>query len=431
MDRLKKLGALMLLSGVFAASAVAQSVSVVLNDGTLKKFGADYIKEMTIQEGEPEAPLLQMDEIALSPYGYGNVTLVMKNTETNTVFSCDLYGPEDAVFLHAGQYPAKENGDSFYMSYNKEYTYVETGDVRKGILSGRVDIANDGPTYTIEAALALEDNSGFRCQYVGKLPRYTPYIEMELAQASYNENPMEKGEFYVKMNDRDWALDMAIDFRADASATVLPAGTYTYSTEKTPGTFSEGSYLNTYSPYAAAKMAEGSTVTVAEEGGVYTLTLDLVLDDGRRAALTYVGAIAGTPSFKGEEVTPDLVYTVSSAAYNSNQPREKGEFYVKMNDQNWTFEMAIDFFADPSATLLPAGTYVYATENKPGTFSSKSYLDIYSPSYAGCKMKEGSVITVTEDGENRTLDMLLLLDDGRLAKVTFTGLIEGTPAFKN
>ena len=58
----------------------------------------------------------------------------------------------------------------------------------------------------------------------------------------------------------------------------------------------------------------------------------------------------------------------------------KGEFYVKMNDADWNYEMVVDFFADADAAKLPAGTYTYSAENKPGTFGAKSCLNTYSQS---------------------------------------------------
>ena len=90
---------------------------------------------------------------------------------------------------------------------------------------------------------------------------------------------------------------MAIDFMSTPDATVLPAGTYTYSAEGGEMTFSSKSYLDIYSPYTSNRFTAG-TITVAEESGVYAIDMDLTLEDGRNARLTYSGAISGTPVFE-------------------------------------------------------------------------------------------------------------------------------------
>ena len=92
---------------------------------------------------------------------------------------------------------------------------------------------------------------------------------------------------------------MAIDFMSKADATVLPAGTYTYSADGGEMTFSSKSYLDLYNPYPSSNNRfKTGTITVTEEGGNYNIAMDLTLEDGRTANLTYSGTISGTPTFE-------------------------------------------------------------------------------------------------------------------------------------
>ena len=156
------------------------------------------------------------------------------------------------------------------------------------------------------------------------------------------------------------------------------------------------------------------------------ITFDLLIADGRKGEFTFNGNITGTPTFKSDEV---VTYTATAAAYNSAQLRDKGEFYIKLNDADWTFEMAVDIYADRTATLLPAGTYNFSDSKDPGTFTSKSYMDLYYP-YTSYKFAEGSTITVTEVEAGLRIVMDLVATNGDEFRVIFEGQITGTPEFK-
>ncbi len=119
--------------------------------------------------------------------------------------------------------------------------------------------------------------------------------------------------------------------------------------------------------------------------------------------------------------------TLSAASYNTN-PQPQGQFYVKFNDAAWNCEMAVVFCADPAATMLPAGKYVYADTEAPGTISPKTYITIYSP-YLSLKPAPGTEVDVKLDGTKYTVTMDFIYDNGRSGTMTFSGEISETPTF--
>lgn len=418
-----RISTVLLALGASAFSASAQSMTVVLTDGSTKKFGTDYVSQVTLREGQTDVPTVEMTQIKVEPYSGGNVTLTLSNVDETTVYSLDLYGPETAVYLHAGTYQGSFTGTEYYFDLKEDYTFVKINGQRMSVAAGTVTVSNVAKVYTVEAELTLSDGTITKGKYVGELAKYSQYFTTAMNAAAYDDDAKRKGEFGVTFSDEDFTCEAYFDFYAAEDATTLPDGVYTYSEEHTPGTFSEKSYFETYAPYIHSALLEGSTITV--EGG--KITFDLLIADGRKGEFEFNGTITGTPTFKGDDV---VTYTADVAAYNSNQLRDKGEFYIKLNDAVWTFEMAVDIYADRAATLLPAGTYTFSDSKEPGTFTSKSYMDLYSP-YTSYTFAEGSTITVTEVEGGLRLVMDFVATNGDEFRVVFEGEITGTPEFKD
>ena len=423
MNSLMRISTVLLALGASAFSASAQSMTVVLTDGSTKKFGTDYVSQVTLREGQTDVPTVEMTQIKVEPYSSGNVTLTLSNVDETTVYSLDLYGPETAVYLHAGTYQGSFTGTEYYFDLKEDYTFVKTNGQRMSVAAGTVTVSNVAKVYTVEAELTLSDGTITKGKYVGELAKYSQYFTTAMNAAAYDDDAKRKGEFGVTFSDEDFTCEAYFDFYAAEDATTLSDGVYTYSEEHTPGTFSEKSYFETYAPYIHSALLEGSTITV--EGG--KITFDLLIADGRKGEFEFNGTITGTPTFKSDDV---VTYTATAAAYNSNQKRDKGEFYIKLNDADWTFEMAVDIYADRAATLLPAGTYTFSDSKEPGTFTSKSYMDLYSP-YTSYTFAEGSTITVTEVEGGLRLVMDFVATNGDEFRVVFEGEITGTPEFKD
>lgn len=553
---MKQTKLLMLAMALGASGAMAQSVVVVLNDGTQQKFATDYVKEIYFtEESGPsdEMPLMLTEK---NVYSNGNVLMSFSPATEELNVVLDIYGPTDALYLNPGTYEVNGTYGPFTIGNNIQYSYidfVENGVGKVGLESGTATVTmSEDYVYTIHMDFMLTDGSNFKGVFVGEIPGYDPnaaVIDITMSAAEYNENPQPAGTFYVILHDADWGCQMALDIMSTPDATRLPAGTYTYSKDSGEMTFGGRSYLEIYTPYSYNELT-GGTVVVAEEGGVYTIDMQVTLTDGREATLSYSGEITGTPNFdtgtigdetlldlvntqvysqgnatfvfrsdaedlnvsldlygptdaqylyegtytidaactpytinsdarytylqKGDSedhlgiqsgtatvtMTADYVYTImmdfvmadgstfkgnftgeipdynpgkgieitlSDAKYNDN-PQPAGNFYVKFNDADWSCEMAIDFMSTPDATVLPAGTYTYSAEGGEMTFSSKSYLDIYTP-YTSNRFTAGT-ITVAEENGVYAIDMDLTLEDGRNARLIYSGAISGTPVFE-
>lgn len=80
------------------------------------------------------------------------------------------------------------------------------------------------------------------------------------------------------MQNSSWNVEMTIDFYAEETSTSLPAGTYTVTDTKAVGTVNSAASditLRTGHPIDGGYFKSG-TVTVAENEGQYTITLDIV-----------------------------------------------------------------------------------------------------------------------------------------------------------
>ena len=512
------------------------TMDLVLDDGRTADF--TYKGEITGTPSfdNPGPEVMVFDQLHVNYYGRGNSNLEFNMTGDKAIcLALDCYGSSDAAYFETGIYNVGTTG--LYIDPNIQYTFLAEDGENTGLSSGKMDVTRDGAVYTFDIDVNLADGRNIKATYTGTLDAFSPITVHELTVAEYNDNVRPAGNMYVKLRDNDWTCAVALDFFTDKNAKTLPAGTYVYSTENTPGTFSSKSYIETNTTYY---LREGSTVTVSEADGVYTIEMSLLKDNGTEAIVTFNGEISGAPVFEpvsdvlkfesifvdafsggnntlhffannneinlsldcyspgkvdyletgtytvgtfgdfriddsiaytfyaeGTEITgvvsgemnvtregnvytfdinvtlsddrvvkgtytgtlnaasPIQTYVVTNASYNDNA-RPAGNIYVKFNDDNWNCAVALDFFTDKDAKVLPAGTYVYSTDNTPGTFSSKSYVETNTTYY----VQEGSTVTVSENGGVYTIEMTLLQDNGIENIVTFNGEITGTPIFE-
>ena len=136
----------MMALALCSLGAAAQSVTVVLNDNTAHKFGADYIKEITFQEatsGDDQT----VSSIGVDAYSGGNVTLTF-NLPDGSSLVCDAYGPKTALYLMPGEYTVASSGSEFWID-NSSYSYYLKDDVKTALASGTMTVANEGAQYTI------------------------------------------------------------------------------------------------------------------------------------------------------------------------------------------------------------------------------------------------------------------------------------------
>lgn len=339
--------------------------------------------------------------------------------EMALVFNADAA----ATALPAGTYKLSDLGgegtltSASYVSISSPYSEVRLMD------GSEVTVAKDGEDYDITMNLKLSDGRTGEFSYKGKISG-TP--SFEIAKVVYNTirtTGRNNGNTTILFGmEDDSTKNLELDFYGSGYGTYFETGEYVVGASSGLRVDTDPGYTylqdgpKTYS-------LTGGKVVVTRVGGIYTFDIDVTLENGEKYLATFTGDLNSVYS-------AEFDVEVTVAEYNTN-PGVPGEFYVKFHDAWYNCEMAIDFFSEASNTTLPAGEYVYSKSGEPGTFGDKSYVDLYfGPNSAGNKMEDGSKVTVTRDGNLYTIVMDLLFDDGRLAHITFSGAISGTPTFE-
>lgn len=278
-----------------SASASAQSVNFVFNDNTTQKFSTDRVKSISVVTSGDEMPMVQATDLTIEVYGR-NAVLHFANADKTARIDLDLYGPEGASYLMTGTYAVKDGSEAFTIGTDIKYTSFTIDGATLGITGGTLNVSAEGPVYTITGAFTLSDGSEQGFTFTGQLPAYSPYRSFTLSGASYNENPRDPGQFYVKFHDSAYNIEMALILVCEPGAAVLAPGRYVRGTEATPGTYISGSYIDLYNPNFSDREFTGSC-TVANEGANYTFIMDFTLSNGQCVSCTYEGEISGTPAF--------------------------------------------------------------------------------------------------------------------------------------
>lgn len=272
------------------------------NDGRTGEFSFSGVISGTPTFENPQPEGTQFTEVSEHVYSGGNVELTF-STEDGKILVLDMTGSYTATYLEPGVYTVgAETGmsiDPAYSGYQEEHG---ENVVRKELKSGTATVTEKNGVYTILIDITFTDDTTLNGWFEGELPNYGTLLHGTLTKAEYNDAlARPAGNMYVKFNDPDWIYTVGINFFADPQETRLPAGVYTYGGRGTePGSFDWNSYVEIYMGGGTTinRMAEGSTVTVEKDEDVYSITMDMKLESGRRVILTYNGAINGAPIFE-------------------------------------------------------------------------------------------------------------------------------------
>ncbi len=239
------------------------------------------------------------------------------------------------------------------------------------------------------------------------------------------------GNAELDLSTADGDVACEIDLYGTEDTIYLEPGVYSVNSSNEPFTIDPYWTEVTINDYPSSVVGGYVNVAIGAEGyelpegvdptHVYNILVNLELESGETVIGRYVGKL---PSY-----SPWLEATLSSAYYLS-LPQPKGQFYVKMNDLNWKYEMAMIFVADPSATTLPSGTYTLNDFASTGSLLPGSYVDGYGPNF-NAHLSAGSKVIVTEAGGQYNMVLNLILDNGCEANFTFNGQITGTPQFES
>lgn len=294
-----RLALLALCAGALGTSA--QTVTVVLNDGTSQKFNSDYVKEMTIREvQQPVEDMYTFNSITVEIFGEGSITLNLNDDANNVKCRLKTFGPAETTFLQPGTYTFSSSHEPWTIDngyYSFFWSMVDGEGKSVNFSEGTVEIAEEGGVYTIHIDATLVNGERVAGTYAGTLPAGSSYYEQNLSAMEYLTNPQPAGTFYVKGHDLNYKIEMAVVFDSgDEDATSLPEGEYTYSADGGVMTFLSKSYIDFFSPYVTTRFTEGK-VNVTKNGDEYTVDITGRLDNNRSVHLTYTGSITGTPTF--------------------------------------------------------------------------------------------------------------------------------------
>ncbi len=286
-----------------AASMSAQTMIVLDKSGEQHRFGVNRIEQITFDEieDEPDPDLIDYTAVTVSPYSGGNVGMTFTDAEGKNIINLDMWGTTEATYLEAGTYTVNAMNNQWTIDPSYSYFMPEAGQTPDYIGAGQVTVTDNEGVYTIDIAVRTASGLDINGRFTGELPSYTSHPKaMEIVLTSATKkiiNDPQPGEHYIKLNDAPWDYEMTLDFFADESSTNLPAGTYTIdrSDAHPAGTlYYQKSSIDIYtgpsSDRGNHRFSDG-TVTVTVNGNIHTIEMNVTLDNGREAHITYSGEI--------------------------------------------------------------------------------------------------------------------------------------------
>ncbi len=230
------------------------------------------------------------------------------------------------------------------------------------------------------------------------------------------------GNAVILFADESETYVLALDMYYGKDERWLPAGTYPIG--KTNGAEGTVDLSAEYTQFILPKEDDrkiaisGGNVTVTlDEEKKYHFTVELVTEEGPLKAV-----------FNGDINGYNFSYDFTATSARRIYPDEvaPGEFLIKLNDEDWNFELTLDLFSsNTGATQLPAGTYTVGD----GSVGSGSYMEIMKPYYEKETFASGTV-EVKKDGNVYTIGVSLTDADGFKITGTFSGEVGymGEPA---
>lgn len=216
-------------------------------------------------------------------------------------------------------------------------------------------------------------------------------------------------------------LDLYID---PANALYLPANEFTVADGSAPGTLSNDSRYS-YLMIGGEKLAfeEGDLIVEpdpeeeTENGGVFYHIEGQLTAGGRLFSLFFDGEMAGTTNPNA----PVEIVCSNAVLMDINDP-QPGEFYVKLNDADWKYEIVFDFQASADAAYLPSNTYSMDW----GTLLPKTGLTGYNGVPTADALTECEIEVMFEDNVY-TIEANAVGDNGTKFHIVYEGPIQNMP----
>ncbi len=412
---MNKFLATLFATGAFVVTAQAQTMTVTDTEGLMTKFNIDYVSEVSFVEiSNPNPGTVTFTTASARPYSSGRTDLTF--TDGNgTELQLFLCGPTTAEYLEAGVYTASPANTEWTFDTDPDWSWVKADGKQYAVTGGEITVAIDGNNYVISFALTLDEATEFNAVYSGPLAGYSPILELKATEATEVEiNDPQAGEFYIRFNDTNWSFEMVTDFFDATDAKSLTPGVYEYSADCTPGTYGPRSSLSVYTPYSTNHY--NGTVTVEKNGNVYTITMDLTLESGRKALVSYEGEI----KFLNKQTPEPSEVTFTTV---STHPYSAGRTDLTFTDANGT-ELQLYLCGPTTAEYLEPGVYTASPANTEWTFDTDpdwSWVKIDGNKYS----VTAGEITVELDGSDYTISFALTLDGTTEFNATYSGPMPG------
>lgn len=410
---MKQLFTTALLGAMCAFGAYAQQVVVTTSEGATTKFSADRVKEITfVNTGQTVGETVTFNSASIS--GSTSMVFLYLNAEDGTQLETFICSESNVAWLSEGVFnPSPSNTPMTWD--NGGYTFVTKDGNKQEAVDGTFTVSRIRTEYTIVAELTLEDGSIFKGQYVGELPNYCPVMTADLSNLTVvDNNGRVPGEFYLKLNDTNWNWSVTFDLFAEASATTIPAGTYTRGEAGQPFHYGPLSKIECYSPYFTLEPSEALTVDfVGDEihiSGVFNS------ENGAEVTINYQGPITYLDPITEEKIIHfnefDYMY------YGAN---------VTMKFSNPEWYMQLDIYRPDSSDYIHTGVYTVTDGMDDFNIDSNNWYTYISPAddmYERLSLESGTM-TVSREGQIYTLLFDFVLDDGSTFKGDYIGELEG------
>ena len=202
----------------------------------------------------------------------------------------------------------------------------------------------------------------------------------------------------------------------------LPTNEFTVAEGTAPGTLGKGSY--SYLTIGGEKLSieegelfvEADLEDVTEEGVFYHVEGQLTAG-GRIFTILFDGYVAGTR----DPNAPVEIVCSNAVLMDINDP-QPGEFYVKLNDADWNYEIVFDFQASADAAYLPSNTYSMDW----GTLLPKTGLTGYYGAPTADALTECEIEVMFENNVY-TIEANAVGDNGTKFHIVYEGKIENMP----
>jgi hypothetical protein len=361
--------------------------------------------------------LIEAKRLDIDNASDGEFYIKLNDSEWAFEASLDFFAAAGAKELPVGKYVVGEGKTEGTLGTNSQINPYRISGVSGGKLkSGYVEVTKTDNTYKFVIDAVDVNNQKFNGEFEGEIKDMILPIKVAFTSATADTYPGSTTNNYsltfTDGNGNELALDTYFN-----TYKFLSAGTYKVAGSSNPYIDTDKNYTYFSSNGTKLGLTSGSMVVSPDlSTKKYDISFDFLLEDGSKFKGTYNGEITNSPIFD------EFGFTLNKAKRADVNGAVPGEFYIKLNDSDWKFDVVLDFFTqNASAAELPAGTYEFSENTATGLcFGPKSEITCYSQPVSGGKFKSGKIV-VSKSGSNYTIS----IDAKDATDQRFVGTFEG------